>query len=45
MSPVEMMENLIDRFHSHLPENPSAEDVEYFNQMKLPTQLRYETSF
>ncbi|KAJ3120594.1 hypothetical protein HK098_004463 [Nowakowskiella sp. JEL0407] len=40
MSPVEFYDNLIARFHCELPPNPSPEDVEYFNKMRVPTQRR-----
>lgn len=40
ISPPEFFDWLVSRFNCELPENPSAEDVQYFAEMQIPTQKR-----
>ncbi|KAL7749253.1 hypothetical protein RI367_005405 [Sorochytrium milnesiophthora] len=40
MKPPELFGQLVSRFNAELPENPTADDREYFQKNKLPTQLR-----
>ncbi|KAL5034286.1 hypothetical protein RTP6_002140 [Batrachochytrium dendrobatidis] len=40
ITPIEFFDQLIARFYCDLPLNPSQEDIEYFNSMKIPTQRR-----
>ncbi|KAI8816195.1 ras guanine nucleotide exchange factor domain-containing protein [Fimicolochytrium jonesii] len=45
MTPVDFFDQLVARFNSELPPDPSPEDIEYFNRMKLPTQKRVIATF
>ncbi|KAJ3291910.1 hypothetical protein HK104_005714 [Borealophlyctis nickersoniae] len=40
MTPLAFFDQLVARFNCELPPNPSPEDVEYFERMKVPTQRR-----
>ncbi|KAJ3019960.1 hypothetical protein HKX48_001505 [Thoreauomyces humboldtii] len=43
--PLEFFDQLVARFNSELPPDPTPEDVEYFDRMKLPTQKRVIAAF
>ncbi|KND00621.1 uncharacterized protein SPPG_03749 [Spizellomyces punctatus DAOM BR117] len=45
IKPLEFFDQLVARFNSELPPDPSPEDVEYFNKMKVPTQRRVIAAF
>ena len=40
IKPLEMFDHLIARFNAELPSDPSPEDIQFFNNNKLPTQYR-----
>ncbi|ORZ40619.1 ras guanine nucleotide exchange factor domain-containing protein [Catenaria anguillulae PL171] len=40
MKPVELFERLVAQFNADLPDNATAEDLEFFDKNKLPTQIR-----
>ncbi|KAI8906627.1 ras guanine nucleotide exchange factor domain-containing protein [Powellomyces hirtus] len=45
LKPLEFFDQLVARFNSELPPDPTPEDVEYFERMKLPTQRRVIVAF
>ncbi|KAI9362529.1 ras guanine nucleotide exchange factor domain-containing protein [Zopfochytrium polystomum] len=40
MEPFDFFQQLFDRYNSVLPPDPTPEDIDYFNKMKVPTQMR-----
>ncbi|KAJ3162687.1 hypothetical protein HDU86_003660 [Geranomyces michiganensis] len=45
LKPIEFFDQLVARFNSELPPDPSPEDIEYFEKMKVPTQKRVIAAF
>ncbi|KAJ3203373.1 hypothetical protein HK099_001534 [Clydaea vesicula] len=40
LKPLDFLDILIAKFNSQLPENPTIEDIEFYNKMKYPTQKK-----
>ncbi|KAJ3033743.1 hypothetical protein HDV00_005864 [Rhizophlyctis rosea] len=40
---LDLLENLVARFHAQPPENPTEGDIEYFNKWRRPIQLKVLT--
>lgn len=45
MKPADFFDELISRFNSELPCEPTADDIEYFNRIKGTVQMKYGTIF
>ncbi|KAI8592856.1 ras guanine nucleotide exchange factor domain-containing protein [Geranomyces variabilis] len=45
LKPIDFFDQLVARFNSELPPDPSPEDIEYFEKMKVPTQKRVIAAF
>ncbi|KAH6586466.1 hypothetical protein BASA50_000421 [Batrachochytrium salamandrivorans] len=40
ITPIEFFDQLVARFYCELPDNPTQEDIDFFDSMKIPTQRR-----
>ncbi|KAH6568616.1 hypothetical protein BASA60_008572 [Batrachochytrium salamandrivorans] len=38
ITPIEFFDQLVARFYCELPDNPTQEDIDFFDSMKIPTQ-------